>query len=237
MIAGTYGSDYRGYMGQAGALDYINGSQVNNGQPLPGSFIEMGMTNPLTRLADHYVAMKYLPATTNAQGKPGHEMLICPRVRRQFPDLASTYWQGTGNVETHYFFSTLIYRPTVLSGYRRIRNNVWGPYRLMQLKNPSQTFLAGDGIVITDDVEAGGKRAMLDRFNLENIGEISVMFGVIASHHRSWKDNNTLYHKGGPNGLYFDGHVAQVPPREDRYYLRRNFSADLTDERHTNTAP
>lgn len=236
MTANLYAADHRGYLGQADALDYRTASATNNGKALPASFIDKGMTNPLTRQPDHYLAWGYLSVGTNARGNLGHEIYLCPAVRHMYANLGGQYAGGVGNAESHYFFSTLLHRPTSQNTYRAIRNNAWGPYRNNQIKRPEATFLAGDAVAIIPGTGNEVIVAMQDLFTWENVGELAGVFGVSAMIDRMWKDNALPHHPGGPNGLYFDGHVAavQVPDANNasRYHYRSHFTANFSGELH-----
>lgn len=230
MAARLYAVDYRDFLGQAGALDYRNGSDVNNGQSLPGEFVKAGFTNPLTRQPDHYLAMGYLPVTTNYKGEPGSDMFICPSVTRHYDAVAEQYWLSKGNVESHYFFSTLLTRPTINTAVRKPRNNVWGPYRTSQILQPGATFLLGDAMGYTDPAEPEKPAAMVDTWNWDQIGENSTVFGVATTSIGTWLESPAPFHRGGPNGLFYDGHVATIvqPAPTNRYHLRPNFTADFS---------
>jgi|GEM_PF-2687565 len=236
IVAGLYGADYRGFYGQAGALDYRTATLINNGETLPESFTQKGLTNPLTRQGDHYLALGYLPLGRTYQDKPGSAMLLCPGVRRRFHSIDPQYHQGVGNVESHIFFSTLLNRPTKLESYRQIRNNIWGPYRIGQIKRPNATYLAGDAVARVDE-SSSRHAAMIDVFNWETVGETSTVFGVTTRPSSTWADEQPSHHPGGPNGLHFDGHVETVkqPGVSERFLLRPYFTADATGEYRTPT--
>lgn len=231
MAAGMYGADHRSYLGQADALDYQTSSSTNNGKPLPGQFIRAGFNNPLTRQGDHYLALGYMPITTTYQNQPGQEALLCPGARHSFSAIKPTYWQDIGNVESHFFFSTLLSRPTTTSSLRKTRNNIWGPYKASQIKNPQATFLAGDAVGFNEP--SATQTQMVDLFNWENVGQRSTAFGVKTHSGGLWLDNPPPYHPGGPNGLGFDGHVQTVlpPAPSNRYALRKHFTADFSGEK------
>lgn len=230
MIARVYAADFRDYLGQANALDYKNGSDINNGKSLPGEFTKAGFTNPLTSQGDHYLALGYLPLTTTYQGLPGSDLYLCPSVQKTYAAIDDNYWQGKGNVESHYFYSTLLTRPTITTSVRKRRNNVWGPYRSNQILQPGDTIFAGDAMGYTDPGDPSAPAAMVDTWNWDQIGENSTIFGVSATSVTSWLESPAPFHRGGPNALFYDGHVRTMtqPTPDQRYQLRPQFTANYS---------
>lgn len=230
MAARLYAADNRNFMGQADALDYRTATEQNNGRSLPAAFIKSGFTNPHTIQPDHYLAMGYLPLTTNYKNETGSDMFICPSVRHYYDAIEKYNWQNRGNVESHYFFSTLMTRPTLATAVRKKRNNVWGPYPVSQIHQPQATFLAGDAMGYTNPTDPSLPATMLDTWNWDQIGENSTVFGVAATSVMSWMEAPAPYHRGGPNGLFYDGHVETIaqPPTNQRYQLRPQFTANFS---------
>lgn len=233
MAARLYAADFRDYMGQAAALDYRTATHTNNGQSLPSDFIKAGFTNPLTRHPDHYLALNYLPLSTNYKGNPGSDMFICPSVSKHYNTIANTYWQGKGNVESHYFFSTLLTRPTLTTVVVKAKNNVWGPYRSSQILQPNDTFLLGDAMGFSNPADPAEPATMVDTWNWDQIGDKSTVFGVAVTFTSNWMDVPPSFHRGGPNGLFYDGHVETIiqPPASDPFKLRPHFTANFSGQR------
>jgi prepilin-type processing-associated H-X9-DG protein len=71
---------------------------------------------------------------------------------------------------------------------------------------------------------------MVDSFNWSQVGECSTGFGVSTSSVNPWLTDPSPYHPGGPNGLYFDGHVDTITPpaTDNRYALRKMFTANFS---------
>lgn len=228
MAGRAYAADYRDYLGQAGVLDYRDGTHVNNGRNLPQMFIQAGMNNPYTRHPDHYTVLGYLPG--DASSNDGPEVFRCPAARRYFGEIGSTYWENKGNVTSHYFFSTLINPPTKKTSSRQPKNNVWGPYKGSQIQRPNDIFLLGDGLGYQASAGAAGPASIHDTFTWEQLGEVSTVFGVATSSTGTWLDNPPPYHRGGPNGTFYDGHVETIVPPDvsSRYELRPRITADFS---------
>lgn len=233
MAARLYAADFRDFMGQAAALDYRTATDANNGQSLPSDFVKAGFNNPLTRQPDHYLAMNYLPLSTNYKGNPGSDMFICPSVLKYYDTIANNYWQGKGNVESHYFFSTLLTRPTKTTVTVKAKNNVWGPYRSSQILQPNGTFLLGDAMGFSDPVDSTQPAAMVDTWNWDQIGDKSTVFGVATTFTSNWMNVPAPFHRGGPNGLFYDGHVETIlqPPPDNPFLLRPHFTANFSGQR------
>lgn len=92
------------------------------------------------------------------------------------------------------------------------RNNAQGPYKVTQIKHPSGTFLAGDGAfaIRTSDIiclglwPSGAMSTLVPGWIIGNVQYVS-----------AWTQQGVGYvTHGGPNVLYWDGHVSRIlyPP-------------------------
>jgi|GEM_PF-3134055 len=137
-----YASDFNGYGAYAGDPAPASNSRANLEQHFPTlASASTSWTRCFIGYADHYVALRYLPLTTNYLGLEGNDVLTCP-VLRSNSVVYSSYNGNVGNVTSHYSFSRL-FEP---SG----RNNLRGVYKLDELHKPSKTIMIGDSNAYTD---------------------------------------------------------------------------------------
>jgi hypothetical protein len=133
------------------------------------------------------------------------------------------YLANYGNVECHWFWSALMYEQ-----YGRRRDNVYGPYKTEDLKDPAQTFFAGDGEVYYGPYSY--YEADYAFFFMWDHIERSTCFGTIVTWTSDYRDNPPYYHTYGPQTSFWDGHVETVtpPPLSKADALLANITRDGT---------
>ena len=215
-----YAGDFNGYMGWAGDMEFPLASRHSD-------LVAKGFGRNYTGQPDFYIALGYIPfVSQNARGSWGNNVLLCPSAGARARSILPYYLYGWGNVQCDYFFSDLISTPQPAS---LTRQNVAGPYRQHEIRDPSRTILAGDAVAY-DDVEATYNTdwAMFMWATYNNIGGEFICFGVIQNLGGNYTDPQPMYHPAGPNALFWDGHVESIkkPPVSNRYALRPQFTAD-----------
>jgi prepilin-type processing-associated H-X9-DG protein len=186
---------------------------------------------------DFYAAMHYIDwSTTNYQGNPGSDALICPvAVAKLGGKIYRLYTGNWGDLECHFFWSSLVFGYNgACQGYGDyIRNNLVGPWKPEELKDAASTFFIGDAVALTDPSPsyAPAEFVFWGRFSYWEVGVRSICFGVITVAAGRYQDNPPTTHTNGPNGTYWDGHVAnvQVPPLSTPFAIRRFLTRDGTD--------
>ena len=91
-------------------------------------------------VVSHYLALEYIPIVRTYQGFIGNNVLICPSARGSLPRIWPRYNSNYGDSECHYFFSDLIFG----TGGKNDRQNYFGPYKLGEIAQPSDTYFSGD---------------------------------------------------------------------------------------------
>jgi|ERR1051325_2138352 prepilin-type N-terminal cleavage/methylation domain-containing protein/prepilin-type processing-associated H-X9-DG protein len=226
IATGMYASDYNEYVGQAHYLCYHQAWGDSCPSYLANAGYNLGNWGSgsiwYTAQPDHYLGLGYIRLATNLRGCQGNNVLLCPSAGARLNSFQCNYESSWGNVQCDYFFSDLISdssngNPTYM------RQNIAGPYRRSELKDPSRTILAGDALAFNE----GTYWAMAAGFAYYNVGERSTCFGAISWWSAHIWDPQSYYHPAGPNALFWDGHVESIkpPPVSDPFALRPLFTA------------
>jgi len=174
---------------------------------------------------DVYLALKYVPLTSTGRGNftsggkkydyVGSNIFQCPSAIASFDPYNRNYF-SQGATETHYFWSSLL----VSSSGGQTRTGVYGPYRETQVTNSSERIFAGDARMVSTNSYAGYNYAACMYYSAAHVGSLSYNnasdhtpgFGMVFSALTNTYDTTLKpIHPGGPNALYWDGHVAQYP--------------------------
>ena len=236
LAANLYAADFDGWMGPPYS-EYAakQGDRFADGfdkPAMPPQLAATGFANSNTGNADFFVAMDYISAAKNYQGAHGTDVFVCPLARDKLRNISPTYDGNIGNVECHYFFSSLITAPTTDPKWPR--TNTRGPYRPEELMDRAQTLYTGDALAITD---AGTPNkplaAMVATFDWEDAGKRSTCFGAMVKRAGKLADNPEYYDRLGPVGAFWDGHVetVRVPPMSDTTALRKCLTRDGTADK------
>jgi prepilin-type N-terminal cleavage/methylation domain-containing protein len=245
LAAGYYSADFDGWL--APLHNRYRGHGRNLTAPdYPPQMVARGLTNPEMAPADFYVALDYIPYTErNYQGNRGSDLLTCPvALSRLGGRIYKWYYWNWGNVECHFFVSSLVSEGVlpgltdkVPPGYWR--SNIWGPWKAEQLADPANAFLSGDAAVVADPhpsyvANEGAEFVFRRDFMYDDVGLRSTCFGAITLEAGLWTDEPPYYHQAGPEGTFWDGHVENVkPPRlgDNLNGFRRHFTRDGTANR------
>ena len=235
--ANNYSSDFAGRLGSSHTVYYYPLCHNFLDPPLPELLKNRGFTNPYSTHVSHYLALGYLPIARTYHGYMGNNVLTCPTARATLPPIYYRYNGNDGNTECHYYFSSLIAADRAL--YDRDRTNDHGPYKLGEIARPSDTFFAGDAVVMFDGTYAddGYPVAMDEGFTRGNVGERSMLFGVQTIFNAHWTigdPNPPSTHPAGVDALFWDGHAAvlRLPDSTtaERSRIRKQFTANYSGQ-------
>jgi type II secretory pathway pseudopilin PulG len=221
MAATFYSNDFDGWLGPT-TIFYRRLDPVD--PPMPPQMVAAGLTYPEITPADFYCAMdyislgktrQYIDGNGNTVQVLGNEILTCPvAVNRLSDGLIHRICRANyGNVETHYFFSSLIYQYRNDALAVRRTNNT-GPYKQEELADAAKTAFCGDGVVFADAGTwyPGVTYAFAAGFPEASAGERSTCFGAITTWGGSYTEDPPYTHKYGPSAAFWDGHAETVIP-------------------------
>lgn len=174
----------------------------NNGSPVPPlSDVNIGF-GTFSIAQDGLVAGRYLPVNSISAGYNIVNVFICPTLHSRF-NVNPRGLSGRGHTHTEYGITTLVN----INGTGP--NNFTGPYRLNQIIYPANCILSGDARTLTPYVEPGYNAACYP----VPWGSDNAYYGQYE-HYTSGADDYLLWQftHGGPNLLFFDGHVERYLP-------------------------
>ncbi|NUN92287.1 MAG: DUF1559 domain-containing protein [Verrucomicrobiae bacterium] len=194
IASAAYASDHEGFL-----LPPMNNTKTAN---------NANAQTPLTGLVD----LGYLQTTRGTKPERSKECgaLICPSLQRDHK-IAPQNHGTVGSVEFNYTTSALVgsWKSEATQGsgdwvkYRDPSSRDYGPYRGDEIVKPAETFLAMDATVLVESTYAGYDAYCVTLHQKNN--------DRAPGNQQTWAGTlflGKLTH-GGPNILWFDGHVSR----------------------------